>query len=283
MGLVEYSSSSEDDNDDIEQHTAKRRKLLDENNLLPPLPSNFRDLYSSTVRTSTQDDPSLHGGRKRVTPHVAGNWPAHVYLEWTPEKNQQIVLENLVSSIQDKETEGKKIHTLLENDLGVQLPLHISLSRPLTLKTAQKDKFLADLKTAISTTGVRGFAVTPNKLTWHPNEDGTRWFLVLSLIRPENNELQKLLDVCNKLAGEAGQPLLYQGSKSREVDDGKFHLSVAWSLTPQEEGEVDVATGIKEKLKGLKIELGEVKARIGQDVTSIPLRKRRGALFGRED
>ena len=88
MGLVEYSDSEEDE---VEERAptpaAKRRKLSgDGASDLPPLPASFLDQYSSTVRTSTQDDPSLHGGRKRVTPHVEGNWPTHVYLEckWSP-------------------------------------------------------------------------------------------------------------------------------------------------------------------------------------------------------
>lgn len=86
MALVDYSDSDSDQpNEQDSSPPAKKRRVSGsekgKDSKLPPLPTAFRDLYSSTVRTSTQDDPSLHGGRKRVTPHIAGNWPTHVYLE----------------------------------------------------------------------------------------------------------------------------------------------------------------------------------------------------------
>ena len=78
MALVSYSDSESDSNEAPSKKTKLETSPVKE---LPPLPSSFRDMYSSTVRTSTQDDPALHGGCKRVTPHVEGNWPTHVYLE----------------------------------------------------------------------------------------------------------------------------------------------------------------------------------------------------------
>jgi hypothetical protein len=82
MALVDYSDSdSEEAQAEASSPTKKRRVSKGDSNDLPPLPASFLDQYSSTVRTSTGDDPSLHGGRKRVTPHIEGNWPTHVYLE----------------------------------------------------------------------------------------------------------------------------------------------------------------------------------------------------------
>ncbi len=86
MALVDYVSSDEEDREaqDVEapqSSTPSLKRKHEAAHALPPLPSKFHDLYASTTRISTRDDPSLHGGRTRVIPHVEGIWPTHLYLE----------------------------------------------------------------------------------------------------------------------------------------------------------------------------------------------------------
>ncbi|EME78972.1 uncharacterized protein MYCFIDRAFT_120758, partial [Pseudocercospora fijiensis CIRAD86] len=242
---------------------------------LPPLPAGFRDLYSSTVRTSTQDDPALHAGRKRVTPHVVGNWPTHVYLDWSPMPKEYSLLSEILEEI--RKTSGEEhVQSLLENDLGVQLPLHVSLSRPLALKTEQKDSFVSRLETAIEEASVRAFEVQPLELVWHPNEHRTRWFLVLRLQRPAGDELKNLLKTCNALAKSLDQPLLYAECHNEASD--AFHISIAWSLKPQGSKSSGVGATPQSasadalgRLEALRVGFSDVKVRVGQDVTSIAL------------
>ncbi|KAK7914647.1 hypothetical protein PG985_012350 [Apiospora marii] len=246
---------------------------------LPPLPSAFHDLYASTVRVSTRDDPALHQGRKRQNPHVAGHWPSHLYTEWHPSTTgdapEYETLTSLLAELSSAVAASSSspdldLKTFLTSDLGAPLPLHISLSRPLSLTTGNKDDFLDAVRASLTHgLGVTAFSLRPTGLEWHRTAESARSFLVLRVEsvtsetseeagsgekKEKNHELTQLLRRCNGIAQSFGQPALYAfaGGSGGNDDGGKgggeagggsnrktrmnvgdaFHISIAWSFEP---------------------------------------------------
>ncbi|KAJ5538990.1 hypothetical protein N7513_007322 [Penicillium frequentans] len=276
MPLVQYSDSeSESDEADVLTPSAKRpchkQSTSDKTSSLPPLPATFRDLYASTTRVSTQDDPSLHGGRKRVIPHVEGNWPTHVYLELYPSKEELTLLGNLLPQPSPSKL---GIQSLVHSDLGAQLPLHISLSRPVVLRTEQRSSFERSLQTEIESSRIAPFALTPNGLKWVSNYERTRWFLVLRIAKPEHDSLNGLLRLSNCALARFDQPPLYasHGTPHNQDFSDYFHISLAWALKePNTEEKDRVATSDLKPLQDLRVRFDSVKVKIGNNVSSIPL------------
>ncbi|XXH05669.1 hypothetical protein Hte_012104 [Hypoxylon texense] len=190
MALVDYSSSESDDEEEAQSPAvaAKRQKTSHDvssagaSSTLPPLPAAFHNLYASTVRVSTGDDPTLHQGRKRVNPHKAGSWPSHLYIEWHPTASQHALLSNLLAALRPALPEVR-VTSFLLSDLGAPQPLHVSLSRPIVLGTAQKDEFLEQLVARIASCGVSPFDLAPRGLEWHRTRESGRSFLVLRVGR----------------------------------------------------------------------------------------------------
>lgn len=119
------------------------------------------------------------------------------------------------------------------------------------------------------------------------NYEKTRWFLVLQIKRPDNDELNRLLHLCNNTLAHFDQPPLYakslpacpsQSSTLRKHDSQVtdhsdcFHISLAWRLSEpsRKECELVEATNL-ESLEGLRVRFDSVKAKIGNHVESIPL------------
>ncbi|KAF6829758.1 hypothetical protein CPLU01_07716 [Colletotrichum plurivorum] len=299
MALVDYFSS--DSASETDQPPAKRRKPAgavaetkaggnaasqDGDSALPPLPAEFHDLYASTVRTSTADDPTLHQGRKRSTPHVVGHWPSHVYIEWHPTASQHALLCTFVAKIASL-LGSKKLNALLTSELHTPLPLHVSLSRPLSLTTAQKDDFLSNLTSSVASAATGGpFKLSPRGIGFFKSPDSDRAFLVLRVANPaasqdstkngKNPQLRALLTKCNAVAMRFDQKPLYQARATELIDDA-FHVSIAWSFgLPPEEACLQTYEMLRRPefrvIREWEIDVSGVKAKIGNVVTNIPLR-----------
>ena len=307
MGLVDYGSSSSD-SDDPERPSAKKPRLSGSRSphhppksgppsvpaprsgsapkpSLPPLPAAFHDLYASTVRTTTVDDPSLHQGRIRQTPHIVGNWPSHLYIEWMPPPAAFDLLSSLLAAF--KSTHPVPLTSFLANDLAVPLPLHISLSRPLSLTTAQKDSFLKEIQTTIQKSNLGSFALAVQAVEWHRTPESGRSFLVLRVqstaaaaaAENSNPELTNLLGRFNQICKSYSHPELYQWAASApQRVASAFHISLAWSFAEPTE-EITAATvkifasqEARDKIsREISIPVESIKAKIGNVVTNIPL------------
>ncbi|KAH7313568.1 hypothetical protein B0I35DRAFT_275743 [Stachybotrys elegans] len=305
MALVDYSSSSSSSaasspstspadaapSDEVGP-SAKRRKISASDSTIgcgagsdmPPLPPAFHDLYASTVRQSNVDDPSLHQGRKRQIPHVVGNWPTHLYVEWHPTVAQHDVLVQLVHHIQTTVGDEAKLHTFLTSDLGAPLPLHISLSRPMSLTTNDKDKFFDKLTDAITTTSTTPFTVNPRGLAWYKSPDSNRNFLIMRVNSPlgakertsPNPELMSLLTRCNTVAAQFNQLPLYQRNKNEAVGTA-FHISIAWTFdVPTVETSIKALDSLSadqfRQLHSWEIDVSNIKVKIGNIISSVALR-----------
>ncbi|KAF2435767.1 hypothetical protein EJ08DRAFT_625344 [Tothia fuscella] len=292
MPLVNYSSSEDEAVNQNKATSLKRKRPAAYSGELPPLPASFHDLYATNARVATTDDPNLHGGRKRHIPHIEGNWPTHVYLEWRPSSAELKILTELVSATGNG---SDQIHSLLQSDLSTPLPLHISLSRSLVLHTHQREQFQDVIATKIRSSAVRPFKIDFNSLAWYPNHDNTRWFLSLSAARPKQNELNRLLDACNRSAKQLQQPTLYlpeniedsagqakvtkkaqaeatlkdEANINSNIPDcsDSFHVSLAWSLS--QPSEYVVSDLRKLTFEQLSAFFDGVKVKIGNTVSTV--------------
>lgn len=120
----------------------------------------------------------------------------------------------------------------------------------------------------------------------------------MGLESPPGNELNKILGICNQVGKEYDQPPLYELASSMEPEvsppskrrklqqptknkspvpavDEKFHVSIAWKLTPPDQELLDMTSSTEKseffEVKKLHIEVREIKMKIGNVVTSVGL------------
>ncbi|KAL8743243.1 MAG: hypothetical protein Q9190_004381 [Brigantiaea leucoxantha] len=273
----------------------RKRNQHSSSSVLPPLPDSFRDLYASTSRASTQDDPSLHGGRERQTPHVEG----------CPSTTELESLYQFYTEAKDLQPQGYQIQSLLTTDLGSEQPLHISLSASISLESEEKRQFIDVLTLAIRNSGIRPFKFELGELDWAANNDCTRWFLVMRAMETSRHELHRLLQLSNDAAQCFGNPTLYTHPQTsntpkkrvrqwkephkdkRQSDEStsqgvmpgsdakktmRFHASIGWTLEAPTDATKERTKAITSRDRAwFVIHVNEVKVKIGNAVHHISL------------
>jgi len=160
-------------------------------------------------------------------------------------------------------------------------------------------------------TGIRPFDIAFSGIDWVANFEQTRWFLVLRVHKPEFDGQNKLLHVCNTTVEEYGQPPLYAHASttavtggntaksakgprkktSRKVSSaesskaywsnlqdvsGAFHISIAWTLGSPDQHLLaltkSITTNHFKDAAQTRVNIQEIKAKVGNIVTNMPLR-----------
>lgn len=194
------------------------------------------------------------------------------------------MLAELMKDVIAETDEKIKVHSLLSSDLGTAQPLHISLSRPITLPTRDKEAFLDQITTKLRATSLDSFTVSPRGLAWYRSPDSDRTFLILRVtsnstpddrIAP-NPELMTMLNRCNTVVTSFRQAPLYQRTHKEPVGTA-FHVSIGWALNLPADEETSlralyVFRGKKfAALREWLIEVNGVKAKIGNTINHVPL------------
>jgi hypothetical protein len=133
--LVAYSDSEEE----AEISKTKKRKLP--------------TLSASLVLPVPVDNPSKHQGRTRSSPHVEGQWAAHVYISLplgSPAHLQLCsVVQRAFKRAHEMEPKLNPILGAISEKPGVG-ELHVSLTRPVFLRSHQREEFKQSVKQAAS-------------------------------------------------------------------------------------------------------------------------------------
>lgn len=238
--------------------------------------------------------------------HSVDDAPTNTYfLAGLPSPAEHHILTRLLSTL----PHPSAVHSLLETSLQVPLPLHISLSAPLVLRTENKDSFLDVLTSQLApiiSSLRRPVSVQPASLSWHGNENSSRYFLVLRVQDTADdkgalNLLNQLLRASNRVAQEYGQPQLYTGQSRRDASERKqrrhqddkqdfssyFHISIGWALPRPDrklqDENLEMQPAVETVMKDvcdMTVHFDAVKIRIGQNVTALPISPSRSRARG---
>ncbi|KAJ3856346.1 hypothetical protein EV368DRAFT_78771 [Lentinula lateritia] len=209
LALVSYSSSEEENNlEKVSKRAVPKKKKLP-------------GLSPSLVVQTPKDDPALHQGRIRITPHVDGQWASHVYVSIRVERRSamyNLVLDALKTA-KNLEPALHDFPRVDENKSDKYFDLHVSLSRPIFLRTHQRDDLKREVKSLADKSN--NFKISFTTFSIFNNDEETRTFLALD-IGSGHREL--------KLLSDGLLPFLAKLRQKEYYADPRFHASIAWAL-----------------------------------------------------
>ncbi|KAJ3866065.1 hypothetical protein EV359DRAFT_62625 [Lentinula novae-zelandiae] len=209
LALVSYSSSEEESNlEGVSRRAVPKKKKLP-------------GLSPSLIVQTPKDDPALHQGRIRITPHVDGQWASHVYVSIRVERRSamyNLVLDALKTA-KNLEPALHDFPRVDENKSEKYFDLHVSLSRPIFLRTHQRDDLKREVKSLAEKSN--NFKISFTSFSIFNNDEETRTFLALD-IGSGHREL--------KLLSDGLLPFLANLRQKEYYADPRFHASIAWAL-----------------------------------------------------
>jgi len=170
------------------------------------------------------DDPSKHQGRTRTTPHVDGQWAAHVYVPLALRGTLRRVVERAVELAKGEVT-GLRV---LGGGMGLDpdkdavaevRELHISLTRPFFLRGHQREEMKRAVRDAAR--AQPPFAASFAAFSDLTNDEHTRTFICME-VGAGHQELRALSDALT--------PALHSFRQKEYYEQPRFHASFAWVL-----------------------------------------------------
>ncbi|KAJ6584660.1 U6 snRNA phosphodiesterase Usb1 [Mycena capillaripes] len=203
LALVAYSSSEESESDSSNPPPKKRKLPVLSTSLAPP--EHF-------------DNPSLHQGRTRTIPHIDGQYATHIYAS-VPLDRGSTLFKLLCKILTSAKTMVPTLDDFWSSLEDSKPELHISLSRPIYLRSHQRE----DMKRAVKriAENTPPFTASFAHLSELVNDEGTRIFLVLE-IGAGHHELTTLTASLTPALRAIRQQDYYTAPR--------FHASIGWAL-----------------------------------------------------
>ncbi|KAI0718424.1 hypothetical protein C8T65DRAFT_804065 [Cerioporus squamosus] len=226
--LVEYSSSDEEAPVPPSEST---RKLPVDSPSPPPKKRKLPSLSTHLLPQVPVDDPALHQGRRRTTPHVEGQFAAYVFIPVAVPKKSKLfgLMSRIFSTAKESvpilhpigfteaDVDAAREGPSISDDGHVEL--HISLTRPTYLRAHQRDEFRRAVQAA-TRTRVK-FPASFATVSELMNDERTRTFLTLE-VGAGHDYLKELSDSLT--------PALRSIRQKEFYEQPRFHASLAWAL-----------------------------------------------------